>query len=263
MSIEFQKFVGAGNDFIFVNDSFFVSSEDRVRGAKDLCDRTWGIGADGLVIMTPLDQDSGRFRWDFYNNDGSRAEMCGNAARCAVAYCYENFGCQEIKLETAMGLVHGVYSKEKMDVSWVVPKGLLRQKQIDLESKTIEGFFIDTGVPHFVILNQEKVLSREDCKLIQEHPSFAPQQTNVTLLDVDDKGTNKTKSFERGVKNFTLACGTGVIACAFVLENQKVLDSYTLQTPGGTLHVKIDGQKINLIGPAHKTFQGTLKERNL
>lgn len=255
--LSFEKWVGAGNDFVFIMETELPSSVDRKKLAIEVCERNTGIGADGLVILSKKDSQHRLFAWDFYNSDGSKAEMCGNAARCTVKFIQSQFGFDECQFETQAGLVTGKVLENEVEVSWSIASNKMAEVSVDLENfKSFKGFYINTGVPHFVLLNQLNEVSRRDCAEIQAHPKFGDAQTNVTLLDTNNEGVNSTKTFERGVKDFTLACGTGVIASAFVLQNQHKLDQYELVAPGGKLKVKIDGTRVVLIGPAQLVFNG-------
>jgi diaminopimelate epimerase len=256
MMIAFEKLVGAGNDFVFLAQQDLPEAVSPSKLAKKICNRNSGVGADGLVILHQGDEKTS-FVWDFYNQDGSSAEMCGNAARCCVLYIHQLFGIDECEIQTLAGTVKGVFTPGHIEVSWSIPSDKMVDLSIDLESfKTFNGQFINTGVPHFVLTNQLGDVTLEDCQELQKHPKFAPEQTNVTFLDTDENGVYKTKTFERGVKNFTLACGTGVIASAFVLQAKQPADIYHLRAPGGKLSVKIDGPHVTLIGPAQRTFNG-------
>jgi diaminopimelate epimerase len=258
MNLPFTKWVGAGNDFIFILDKALPPSLPRPSLAKEICDRQFGVGADGLVIVKPLDVEESQFIWDFYNSDGSSAEMCGNAARCAIRFIHQNFGFQKSSFQSLAGLIEG-FDGDLVEVHWTIASDAMKKTTLKLENfKSFEGFFIDTGVPHFVLLNPGLDLTRDDCLAIQSHPQFGLKQTNVTVLDTESQAPLcLTKTFERGVRGFTLACGTGVIASAFVLQNLKKQDQYNLRAPGGDLSVRIDGQKVTLIGPAEKIFEGT------
>lgn len=255
MKLSFHKLVGAGNDFVFVKANDIAKQWDRRQLAKMICDRQWGIGADGFVIMEQQSGDS-LYQWDFYNSDGSSAEMCGNAARCAIRFIKDQFNNLPCQMETLAGTVHGDI-QDQVHVTWQVQTNQLKQQSVDLENfKTFEGFFINTGVPHFVILNRASDISLDDCLAIQQHPIFGEAQTNVTLLDIQEDGTQQTKTFERGVRNYTLACGTGVIASAFVLQNIKPQSLYELEAPGGVLGVQIQDKTVTLIGPGENVFSG-------
>ncbi len=257
MTLPFEKLVGAGNDFVFALHKNIPKDLDRSTFAKQICNRNTGIGADGLVIIHELETERFAFVWDFYNSDGSKAEMCGNAARCTVLFIHEHYQTDQCEFETMAGLVKGHYTPGHIEVSWKLTSDKMAEVDLDLENfKSFKGYYINTGVPHFVIHNQLNEISLKDCAEIQAHPKFGKEQTNVTLLDSLEDGVNSTKTFERGVKDFTLACGTGVIASAFVLQSQKKEDIYHLEAPGGSLSVKIDGTKVTLIGPAQRVFKG-------
>jgi len=259
VNLSFHKLVGAGNDFIFVNDSDFPETAQRAELAKKICNRKFGIGADGLVFMAPIDKGLALLKWDFYNNDGSRAEMCGNAARCAVRYLNLMFGVESCQFETLAGLVTGRLEEANVRVQWDIKNTSLEKIDLTISAnKNISGYFINTGVPHFVIINSEQPLLENDCLLIQGHAYFGKEQTNVTLLESKPDGSNKTKTFERGVREFTLACGTGVIASAFVLQKMNPLEIYNLEVPGGKLQVQLEGKTAHLIGPAEMVFKGSL-----
>ncbi len=254
--IPFDKLVGAGNDFVFIHHSDLPESIDRRLLAQEICHRNSGIGADGLVILH-RGEPANLFVWDFYNRDGSKAEMCGNAARCTVLFIHKHFQLNRCEFKTLAGTVQGAFNPGHIEVQWSLASEKMAELSIDLENfKTFKGFYINTGVPHFVLHNHVNEVTLQDCAEIQAHPRFGEDQTNVTLLDSDEDGVHKTKTFERGVKSFTLACGTGVIASAFVLKNIEEKDVYQLQAPGGVLSVKISGDSVTLIGPADFVFSG-------
>ncbi len=259
MKLDFHKLVGTGNDFIFIKHSQNLEKTKGSQLAKQLCDRKWGIGADGLAIFKVNKESRHYFSWNFYNSDGSCAKMCGNAARCAALYFKETCQLDSFQLETSMGVVKGKYKPENCEVQWKLKSETLLEKTIRLESgQNIQGEFIDTGVPHFVVLSNEYPLNKPQCFFIHKSSAFAPEKTNVTLLTRDDKKGHQTKSFERGVEDFTLACGTGVIASALVLKKLSGKKEYVLQTPGGRLKVKLRGKNVTLIGPVKISFSGTL-----
>lgn len=257
MTLQFQKLVGAGNDFIFLSSTQVTDKNSYPTLARTLCDRHWGIGADGLVVITAA--KDGEFSWDFFNDDGSAAEMCGNAARCAFLYFKNNFGVTAGTLQTSAGLVtgslHGAQGSEIVDVSWNLASTELQTKTVALASgQKISGFFINTGVPHFVV---SEPLDEVQCLAVQDHLDFAPRKTNVTLLTPKGHGFF-TQSFERGVKNFTLACGTGVIAAALLRYKKTGMSQQKLETAGGFLEVKIEKNTVHLIGSARQVFSGSI-----
>lgn len=256
MTLNFQKLVGAGNDFIFFEHSPNFTEDFYKQKSIELCDRNFGIGADGIAGIEVVDKDKALYRWHFFNNDGSSAEMCGNAARCSARYIKSVHGESSFTLESLSGDIKVKDLGDEVFTSWKLKSSSPDKKTIMLANGTqVEGYFIDTGVPHFVILNKGDVFDQKTCLEIQYHEEFQPDKTNVTLLDVKQK--NFTKSFERGVEDFTLACGTGVIAGAFALRDQKQEESYFLQAPGGAMKVQIDGPHVSLVGPAKFVFSGS------
>jgi len=263
MAFSFQKYVGAGNDFMFVGASELPTDRARSEWASRLCDRSFGVGADGLVVFSVTELKTSQFAWDFYNSDGSKAEMCGNAARCAALYCKDNYQALKSYLSTVIGTVEGQVLESgltgsQVEVSWALKNGSLEQKEIQLKSgSVVKGFYVNTGVPHFVIKDTEFRLSKEICREIQDHEFFSPHKTNVTLLvESQSNSAHRTKTFERGVQDFTLACGTGVIASALVVHQTQPKTRHELLAPGGQLFVEVDGLNIKLIGPAKKVFTG-------
>jgi diaminopimelate epimerase len=268
--LKFSKLVGAGNDFIFINAEDWPKHLDPKKVAPQICDRYFGVGADGLAIITCLNQ--GELSWDFYNNDGSNAEMCGNAARCVFSYAAKVWGWKQASLKTSAGMVHGQFiSDEQCQVSWSIPLSAGQFRDVTLSSSTrannkddseVSGFFVDTGVPHFVIDQDKYSLSQDQLLQLQRHPDFGPRGTNVTLTSkANGERCTQTKSFERGVGDFTLACGTGVIATALFWGANTSNQEFLVQAPGGLMTVRFqrDDDVVELTGPAQFVFSGQLE----
>lgn len=256
MSLSFYKYVGAGNDFVFLEYQTSLSKLDLGKLSRKICDRHYGIGADGLVVVETVSLIEKKFKWHFFNSDGSSAEMCGNAARCAFQFIRETHNIKTATMEALCGTLQGEALDEGgVSVSWEVSSPQLEKKALNVAGKIVDGFFINTGVPHFVLLNKENEVTPELCRLIQDHSEFGPHKTNVTLLE-QKEGENRTRTFERGVCDFTLACGTGVIASAFVLQSIREDSHYNLKAPGGSLQVFIEGHQVTLIGPADLVYTG-------
>ncbi|MCJ8277915.1 MAG: diaminopimelate epimerase, partial [Bdellovibrionales bacterium] len=199
MSLSFHKLVGAGNDFIFVQEKDLAQVEDYSDLAVQLCDRHFGIGADGFVIIKnteTLDSHTS-FEWDFYNNDGSFAEMCGNAARCAVTYNKLINGTETCSFKTAIGMINGQVTDKGSVVTWEIESSTPEKKTVELDyGKSFDGWFIDTGVPHFVVLDEPTgTVNGRDCSNLQTHPAFGERNTNVTVLTINGDGPHPTKSF--------------------------------------------------------------------
>ena len=293
MKLDFHKLVATGNDFIFFEQNQAFPKENRSLWIQNLCDRKEGVGADGLVIMKPKPSQDRCFSWEFYNNDGSVAEMCGNAARCAAVYLKQIHQVENFELETSMGAITGKY-KGPQDCEICLP--LKKEQPIGktiflkqaLAPQKVQGHFIKVGVPHFVIPDDDHKLDASHCLSIQNAPDFAPHKINVTLLGKNPDGSYHMKSFERGVQDFTLACGTGAIASALVLrkllfEDQPLQEHFTentesktdkdlsyplpknnfsLQTPGGLLKVSLKEKTAILKGSARICFSGTIQLQN-
>ena len=292
MKLDFHKLVATGNDFIFFEQNQVFPKENKSLWIQNLCDRKEGIGADGLVIIKPKSRKNRCFSWEFYNNDGSVAEMCGNAARCAAVYLKEIHQVENFELETSMGAITGKYTGPQ-DCEVCLPlkqeepieKTLFLKQTQTLAPWKVKGHFIKVGVPHFVIPDDDHRLDASHCLSIQNAPDFLPHKINVTLLGKNPDGSHRMKSFERGVRDFTLACGTGAIASALVLrkllfqaqplqkdstentDSQTDKDSsypprqsdFSLQTPGGLLKVTLKEEKAILKGSARICFSGTIR----
>lgn len=250
--IHFHKMHGCGNDFIFIdNREAKVSLPAMSSWAKVLCARKTGIGADGLLFLenTPQGRE-GDFIWHFYNADGSRAEMCGNASRCA-SYLAVQLGLagETLSFGTDAGLIHASVNVKGMSarVELTKPKGMVLHTPITVEGNTYDVHFVNTGVPHAVILF-------DDCNtvnverlgpLFRYHEHFAPAGTNVNFITVTGKNAIHVRTYERGVEGETLACGTGAAASACI--------SHALGLTGACVNVTTSGREllgIELVGDA-------------
>lgn len=242
MKISTTLVSGAGNTFHIIWKSSVIVIKEQQSIAEMICKNT---PADGLIF---LNQTQDHFKWDFYNNDGSVAEMCGNATRCVGFYIKNKLlsPLNSYQLNTIAGPIQiTALSPEKYQIQMT--------KILELESKSY--FYCDTGVPHIVIKiddfeNYKNYFSM--CKDLRFHSEFAPRGTNVTLIcHTDNPGIIKAVSYERGVENFTAACGTGAAAAAFynLKKNEQLLT--TVQMPGGDLLFNLENtnQPI-MVGPA-------------
>ncbi len=248
------KLSGAGNDFLFVNlfDSktknqvkTLEKKLSRARLAKKLCRRHKSVGADGLIFIEKSKELD--FQWDFYNSDGSVAEACGNASRCAVRFAREILRLKKstVRFKTASGEVSGkLVGTLRANVQVAAPKLHHEGLAVYLLGKKWLGTYLNSGVPHFVtefkFKNPEEI-DRATALGIQTHKIFGSQQTNVTFIEILKKNRVRAVTFERGVRDFTLACGTGAIGAAFALaEKTKVQDTIYVEMPGGMLSVIFD-----------------------
>lgn len=247
----FTKMSGAGNTFIVVNteDIAWNDFERQIRiprseFAKLICGATHGLGADGFLILSRGDQNID-YIWDFYNSDGSTAEMCGNAARCATRYCYEileNQSRSHFRFMTGAGLVEAnMLGSDEVRVQ--MPKAEWMQKEIflKLSGGDEENFaLVNTGVPHLVkkLPNfTESAALKKQAAEARAHKELGPKGANVTYYAVDSDEKIKAVTFERGVENYTLACGTGAVAAAMVHYAKSGKSPMEVIMPGGHLSV--------------------------
>jgi len=252
--LQLYKMVGAGNDFLFVN-LFDSKVERQVKHlqkkfkrpelSRRLCRRNESWGADGIIFIGRSSVYD--FEWDFYNSDGSTAEMCGNAARCAILFSRKILGIKKnvLKFKTKSGVIKGkLISSSRAQVFLPPPRIHHEGLELQISGKVWQGIFVNTGVPHFVTKTKFKHRSEIDKQaalLIQKHKIFGKQQTNVTFMEILKKNRIRVATFERGVGDFTKACGTGAVAAAYaVTQEMRLQEPVHVEMPGGELSVKFD-----------------------
>jgi len=218
--MQLTKYNASGNDFVIFHTFL---KEPRHKLAKKLCDRQKGIGADGLIVLVP--HNSYDFEWEFYNSDGSDAQMCGNGSRVAAHYAYKNGLCKsKMKFLTVAGVIKATVLNDEAEVKLTEPKVL--------DSLIIEnGFrwkFIDTGVPHLItFVDDLKIYSKEIAKQMRDK-----YNANVNFAKIDSENrTIHIRTYERGVEDETLACGTGMAACFYAAFMDKNVDEVTKVYP--------------------------------
>ncbi len=263
-TLRFNKMNGAGNDFIMLDGRHLHGLTLGPERIKALCDRRTGVGADGLIIVDATDSVQTAFRMIYFNADGQEAEMCGNGARCSVAFAREiGLATEEILFDTFSGILEGIiFGAKDIQVSLPPWKGL--QLDLDLGDQHFPNHHTcNTGVPHLVIPVPDVALV-DICRWgshYRHHEHFAPAGTNVNFVSREpDSGRHLLRTFERGVEDETLACGTGASATAVVLCQLGLVESpLTLHTRGGDqLQVSVDfkHRKLLLRGPAETSFKG-------
>jgi diaminopimelate epimerase len=268
MILEFTKMNGAGNDFVLVDNragQLKVSTEQIVR----LCDRHRGVGADGLMLLKPCASGKADWAWEFYNNDGSIGEMCGNGARCFARYVRRVAGGQgELTFETVAGVIRAVFLGERVQVNLTEPANLRLNESVPLKAGPQVIHSVNTGVPHAVIFvpDADKAMVMEVGPEVRRHAHYAPKGTNVNFVQVLGPGQIRVRTFERGVEGETLACGTGVTASALISARVHGFQSpVKVQVQGGdTLEVSFaerDGRfaDVRLTGPADFVFEGRVE----
>ncbi len=217
-TIPFTKMSGTGNDFIIIDNRRRIVEDDGLTAfIRNVCRRKMSVGADGLILIES--SDSADFSWRFFNSDGSLAEMCGNGARCAARFAYLNgIAGERLSFETQAGIINGQVKDGGAKVKIPDPADLRLDYSIDLKNGSLTVSSINTGVPHVVIMmdSVDEVdvfgLGRE----IRHHEAFAPAGTNVNFICAQNSGQLAIRTYERGVEDETLACGTGSIASALI-----------------------------------------------
>lgn len=217
-TILFSKMSGTGNDFIIIdNRDRLVEDDGLTEFIRNICRRKMSVGADGLILIESSDKAD--FRWRFFNSDGSLAEMCGNGARCAARFAYLNgIAGENLSFETEAGIINGQVKGGAAKVKIPDPADLHLDYTVDLEYGPLTVSSVNTGVPHVVVMKDsvEEVdvfgLGRE----IRYHEAFAPAGTNVNFICRQKPGQLAIRTYERGVEDETLACGTGSIASALI-----------------------------------------------
>src|SRR6266446_10194359 len=264
--LRFTKMNGAGNDFILFDNRTRDIDLDRNQIAQ-LCDRHRGIGADGILL---LEKPTNRadFRMRYFNADGGEAEMCGNGARCFARFANKVGGQKaKISFETPAGVISAELKGDLVTLRMTDPTDL--RLNVDLpvvaENKTVH--FVNSGVPHVVIpvAKIDDADVRREGAAIRHHKMFSPNGTNVNFIE--KRGPNKIaiRTYERGVEDETLACGTGIVASALIFAaSENTNGSITVIARGGDeLEVGFEKsgdrfRNVTLTGPAEFVFEGTI-----
>lgn len=215
--IPFSKLNGSGNDFLVIdNRSGAAAGLDLPQFARKVCDRKRSVGADGMIF---IERDrSVDFRWNFFNADGSAAEMCGNGGRCAARFAAERgIAGRSMSFRTLAGVIRAEVTGRRVKLQMTRPRGQALDRTLTLGGKRYRYSFLDTGVPHAVLFvpNLEKVDLQGVGRGIRMHRAFSPRGTNVNFAQVGD-GEVRVRTYERGVEGETLACGTGAVACGIL-----------------------------------------------
>jgi diaminopimelate epimerase len=258
MKIHFYKYQGTGNDFVILDNRDWAYSSLSREQVRFLCDRRFGIGADGLMLLNPkLDYD---FEMKYYNADGRESTMCGNGGRCMVKFAYH------LGIRTEKYFFTAVDGEHEAEID---DDGTVSLKMMDVDSfKEDRGdYLIDTGSPHYVkivgdVMDYDVFEKGMDIRYSAE---FAKDGINVNFVEQKKPDEIIVRTYERGVEDETLSCGTGVVASAIVCHHNDVgYNDVTVLTKGGRLVVEFDRvdesyKNIWLCGPAEKVFEGDLE----
>lgn len=267
LPIPFWKMSGAGNDFLVIDHRKpLIPKELMAEFARRVCRRKFSVGADGLFLIEPSEKVD--FKWRFFNADGSEAEMCGNGARCVARFAYmHGIAAARMQFETLAGIIDATVADTLVTIRMTSPHSFRFDRQVEVEGQMLMVHSVDTGVPHAVIFVDD--IQATDViglgRQLRHHPVFAPAGTNVNFVGRSADGL-AIRTYERGVEDETMACGTGVVAGALIAAAKGMADSpVAMVTSGGiALTVQFTGSKgeavdqVLLKGPAHLIYKGEL-----
>lgn len=269
MNIPFYKFQGTGNDFIMIDDRELVFPVENTQLVAKLCDRRFGVGADGLILLQPDAEQP--FYMKYYNADGNESSMCGNGGRCIAAFAAQlGVAVETTKFIAIDGLHEAMIGSEENQSRFVKLKMMSVDK---VEKRTSQLFVLNTGSPHYVQfidenLNEMDIVS--EAKKIRYNAEFAAEGINVNFVSVNNETSISVRTYERGVEDETLSCGTGATAAALSLAILKKLPSghyiISVKVMGGEVRVSYDYDEeertfsnIWLQGPATFVYKGSVE----
>jgi diaminopimelate epimerase len=275
--LRFTKMNGAGNDFILIDNT---AGDIRLNRSQivHLCDRHRGIGADGILLLEKP-ANHADFRMRYFNADGGEAEMCGNGARCFARFAsHVAKARRQLSFETPAGVISAELTGNLVTLRMTEPHDLRLNVNLPISNENKTVHFINSGVPHVVIPVPliEEVDVRRDGSAIRHHEMFSPKGANVNFIE--KRGSNKIaiRTYERGVEDETLACGTGIVASALIFgATENVKGPITVIARGGDeLQVGFERSgppslpsdaasnqfcNVTLTGPAEFVFEGTIE----
>jgi diaminopimelate epimerase len=265
--LRFTKMNGAGNDFILIDNRAGDVHLDRSQIAH-LCDRHRGVGADGILLLEKASNHAD-FRMRYFNADGGEAEMCGNGARCFARYANKVAGTQrEISFETPAGVISAELMGDLVTLRMTEPTDLRLDIKLPVESENKTVHFINSGVPHVVIpvARIDDLDVRREGSAIRYHKMFSPTGANVNFIEKRGPKKIGVRTYERGVEDETLACGTGVVASALIFATTENTDGPITVIARGGDELQVGFEKsgnqfrdVTLTGPAEFVFEGTVE----
>ena len=256
--IHFYKYQGTGNDFVMIDNRQLSFSKNDTKLIAHLCDRKFGIGADGLILLE--NHPTVDFKMVYFNADGKESTMCGNGGRCLVRFA-EFLGI--IKSSTTFEAIDGLHHAQVIDKTAIS----LQMGDVPDVKQEPDYVFVNTGSPHHVQLTENLT----DLDVFKEGRNlrnglYGEAGANINFVEIKNNHTFKVRTYERGVEDETLSCGTGVTAVALAMHSisKTTSQEVTLETPGGDLKVSFEPQQngyknIWLTGPALQVFKGTIE----
>ncbi len=259
MKLTFYKYQGTGNDFVMIDNRDQIISKNNTKLINHLCDRKFGIGADGLILLEDPEDEKDDFKMVYFNADGNESSMCGNGGRCLVAFARFLGIIEDTARFTAIDGVHEA----------TVKNGIIGLKMQDVAkvSNNDDFLFLDTGSPHHVIFSENIGLRdvKTDGAKVRYSQRYANGGTNVNFAEPRSADSFLVRTYERGVEDETLSCGTGVTAVAIAAyeSGKTTSEKVSLITPGGDLSVSFKKSEngysdIWLSGPAEQVFKGEI-----
>ena len=265
--LRFTKMNGAGNDFILFDNRTGEIDLDHNQIAH-LCDRHRGIGADGILLLE-LPRNRADFRMRYFNADGGEAEMCGNGARCFARFANKVAGQMEtISFETPAGAISAELKGDLVRLRMTDPTDLRLSVKLSMAAENKTVHFINSGVPHVVIpvANIQDADVRHIGAAVRYHEMFSPNGTNVNFMEKRGGSEIAIRTYERGVEDETLACGTGIVASALIFAASENCEGpiTVLARGGDELRVSFERDRdqfhnVTLTGPAEFVFEGTIE----
>jgi diaminopimelate epimerase len=267
LTLQFTKMNGAGNDFVMLDNrdlSLSLTSEQ----IAALCDRHRGVGADGLLLVEPA-REGADFRMRYYNADGGEAEMCGNGARCFGSFVnrLHEGALTRVQFETMAGMISAEFENGQVRINMSEPHSLQLSQNLVVAGQSLVVHSVNTGVPHAVVFVDDLKLTdvRTLGAGLRYHDAFKPKGTNANFVSVFAPDSIAIRTYERGVEDETLACGTGMVACALVHHERTGAPSpiSVLVKGGDTLRVGFTREgdsyrNVTLYGPADFVYTGQI-----
>jgi len=260
MEIIFYKYQGTGNDFIMIDNRTLFFPKDDVTLIKKMCDRRFGIGADGLILLENDPQHD--FKMVYYNSDGNQSTMCGNGGRCIVRFAFDLKLITDKTVFMAIdGVHHAAVIGDEVSLQMIDVHKIIKNEDGSL--------FLDTGSPHYVtMVNQTDDFPIYDFgKQIRYSKAYEPGGTNVNAVEKTGENHFKMRTYERGVEDETLSCGTGATAVAIAMHyiGETTTHKVSVKVPGGALTVSFETTgnhytNVHLTGAAQFVFKGIWKQ---
>lgn len=265
--IDFYKMSGSGNDFVVIdNRQGLVASDKAGDLARNICRRGVAVGADGMILIEG--SAVADFAWRFFNADGSEAEMCGNGGRCAARFAYlKGIAGEKMSFVTGAGIIDALVKGRMVKIRLTEPRDFRGAEEIELTGGTFVVRSVNTGVPHAVHFTEalDKIDVFNLGRQIRHHARFRPAGTNANFVQVEGRNSLSIRTYERGVEDETLACGTGAVASALVAAAEGLVDSpVTVRVKSGEeLRVYFEREegrfrRVYLEGSALVVYEGRL-----